>query len=168
MDMSIRPACLTDAGGVSAIYNYFVANTAASFEEQAVGSSGMATRMEAVIDADYPWFVAQSEGVVCGYAYASPWNARHAYRFTVEVTIYLHPDYAGQGLGARLYDTLFARLREQGFRTVIAVITLPNAPSVALHEKFGLAKSGHFSKVGFKFERWIDVGYWCGPLQTDN
>ncbi len=108
-----------------------------------------------------PWLVAENDsGVVVGYAYASKWKGRCAYRHSAEVTVYLAPDAAAQGVGTRLYEALFSELRDRGIHTAIGGIALPNPPSVALHEKFGMKKVAHFAEVGHKFDRWIDVGYW--------
>ncbi len=104
------------------------------------------------------------DGRVAGYAYASRWNLRSAYRHTVECTAYLAPDATGRGLGTRLYEELFARLRSLDVHAVIAVIALPNPASVALHERFGLRQAGLFREVGRKFGAWVDVGYWQATL----
>ncbi|HEV7431928.1 MAG TPA: GNAT family N-acetyltransferase, partial [Steroidobacteraceae bacterium] len=92
--------------------------------------------------------------------YASRWKGRCAYRYSVESTVYLEPLAVGQGLGTALYSALFARLQELGCHVVIGGIALPNAASVALHEKFGMRQVAHFAQVGNKFGRWVDVGYW--------
>ena len=95
-----------------------------------------------------------------GYAYATKWKERSAYRFSAEVSVYLSNQVQGRGLGASLYETLFSKLKEGGINTVIGGITLPNPASVALHEKMGMKKVAHFENVGFKFNQWQDVGYW--------
>ncbi len=93
-------------------------------------------------------------------AYAVLWKARSAYRFSVEITVYVAPGMAGRGIGSMLYSHLFAALQPLGVHAVIGGIALPNEASIALHEKFGMEKVAHFQQVGFKFNRWIDVGYW--------
>jgi len=103
---------------------------------------------------------AEEDGVVTGYAYASAWKTRSAYRFSVESTVYVAADHCGRGIGTRLYRALIAALREQNVHYVTGGIALPNPASVALHERLGFRKNGHFSEVGFKFGRWVDVGYW--------
>jgi L-amino acid N-acyltransferase YncA len=158
--MEIRDATPDDAAAIVAIYNHFVANTAISFEEEAVAESAMRQRIADVRESELPWLVAMVDGKLAGYAYASRWRARAAYRSSVESTVYLAPEQAGQGRGSALYAQLIARLREAGIHLVIGGIALPNAPSIALHEKMGFDKVAHFSEVGRKFERWIDVGYW--------
>jgi len=157
---TIRAATSTDAESVASIYNYYVTDTVVTFEEEAVSSSQMAERIEEVTSTPLPWLVAEIAGRVVGYAYASKWKGRCAYRFSTEITVYLERGQVGLGLGSRLYAELFPLLRDRGMHVVIGGIALPNPASVALHEKFGLAKVAHFGEVGFKFGRWIDVGYW--------
>lgn len=156
----IRAADRADAPAMAGIYNHYVAHSTISFEEQPVAAAEMARRMGEVEALALPWLVAESAGTVIGYAYASPWKTRSAYRFAVEVSVYVHQDASGQGVGSQLYEVLFARLKEAGMHAVIGGIALPNAASMALHEKFGMQKIAHFEQVGFKFGRWIDVGYW--------
>lgn len=117
-------------------------------------------RIADVQAAGLPWLVAEAEGVVAGYAYATKWRVRHAYRFSVESSVYLAPASAGQGIGTMLYRALLDRLRDGGFHLAIGGIALPNAASIALHEKLGFEKVAQFREVGFKFGRWTDVGYW--------
>jgi len=104
--------------------------------------------------------VYETDDRVVGYAYASKFRERAAYRFTVESTVYVHADHRGRGVGRALYDALLRCVRLQGFRRVIGGITLPNAASVALHETCGFTKCAVFAKVGFKFGAWHDVGFW--------
>ena len=158
--MELRDASSDDAAAIAAIYNPFVANTSISFEEEAVAEPEMRQRIAAVQDGGLPWLVALVDGNVAGYAYATKWRVRKAYRFAVEASVYVSPTHAGQGLGSALYTALLARLGDGGIHMVIGGIALPNAPSIALHEKLGFTKVAHFSEVGQKFGRWIDVGYW--------
>lgn len=158
--MQIRAAVADDAKAIVAIYNHFVATTAISFEEQPVGDAEMAQRIADVQAAGLPWLVAHEGSQILGYAYATKWRVRHAYRFSVESSVYLAPQSARQGLGTALYTALLAQLQERGCHLVIGGIALPNEASVALHEKMGFRKVAHFGEVGFKFGRWIDVGYW--------
>ena len=120
--------------------------------------------MRAVLSGGLPWLVAEQDGRVLGYAYAGPWKSRAAYRFAVEVTVYLAPGFTRRGWGTRLCEELFARLRERGVHTVVGGIALPNDASVALHERLGMVKVAHFREIGFKLGRWIDVGYWQRTL----
>lgn len=160
----IRPATESDADSIARIYNHYILNTVVTFEEQAVSSQEMAARIAEVTSASLPWLVAEDAGRIVGYAYASKWKGRCAYRFSVESTVYLDPDCVGKGYGTRLYESLFAALRERGMHVAIGGIALPNPASIGLHEKLGLKKVAHFSEVGFKFDQWIDVGYWQATL----
>jgi L-amino acid N-acyltransferase YncA len=135
-----------------------------TFDEQPVTVQEMARRVEEVQAASLPWLVAEQDNRVVGYAYAAPWKRRAAYRFSVEITVYLDPNHLGRRLGTRLYNELFAILRKTQAHAVIGGIALPNDASVALHEKFGMRKVAVFEEVGFKFNRWIDVGYWESTL----
>ena len=160
----IRPARLQDAAGIASIYNHFIATSIATFEETPVSDSGMQDRMKAIAAAGLDWFVAESEGGLLGYAYAGQWNPRSAYRHSVETTVYVASGSESNGVGSLLYGALFSSLRKGDFRVAMAGISLPNDASVALHEKFGMEKVAHFKDVGYKFDRWIDVGYWQARL----
>ena len=113
-----------------------------------------------MLNANLPWLVHESDGVLNGYAYATQWKDRSAYRFTAESTVYVAHDAAKTGIGGALYQELISQLREQSFRSIIAVIALPNEGSIRLHEKFGFVKSGEFKEIGYKFDRWINVASW--------
>lgn len=157
---TIRPALAADAGAIALIYNHYIRETVITFEEDEIDSQQMLARMNAGLADNFPWLVAEMDGKVAGYAYAARWKARSAYRFAAEVSVYLAREVIGNGLGSQLYARLFAELKDRGIHAVIGGIALPNAASVALHEKFGMEKAAHFKSVGFKFDRWIDVGYW--------
>jgi L-amino acid N-acyltransferase YncA len=120
----------------------------------------MHRRSAAVLERGLPWLVAESAGAAIGYAYASPWRARPAYRFSVESTVYVAPEHMRRGVGSALYAELLDRLRVSGIHTVMGGIALPNDASVRLHEKLGMKRVAHFHDVGFKFGQWVDVGYW--------
>jgi phosphinothricin acetyltransferase len=158
--LSIRPALPDDGDAIVEIYNPYVLNTCITFEEQRVTAQEMAERIRAVQDAGLPWLVAEEEGRVIGYAYATKWKARSAYRYSVESTVYLSPAAAGKGCGTRLYAELIAFLRKGNCHAIMGGIVQPNEASVALHEKLGFRKVAHFPEVGFKMNRWLDVGYW--------
>jgi L-amino acid N-acyltransferase YncA len=165
--LNIRDATVRDAESIASIYNHFVLTTSISFEEAEVPVIEMAGRIADLQASGLPWSVAEVDGVVAGYAYATKWRVRHAYRFSVETSVYLAPDQAGKGIGTALYHALLKRLRDSGFHLAIGAIALPNAASVALHEKLGFEKVAQFKEVGFKFGRWTDVGYWQLALGTD-
>lgn len=161
----IRDAVAADARPIVAIYNHFILNTAVSFEEQAITEAEMAQRIADVQSHHLPWIVLELDGTVAGYAYATKWRARNAYRFSVESSIYLAPDFAGRGLGTAVYSELLLRLAAKGYHLVIGGIALPNAASISLHEKLGFEKVAQFREVGFKFNRWLDVEYWQRKLE---
>jgi len=156
----IRGAVAADAEAISSIYNHYVRETIVTFEEQPVSASEMAGRLAEVAAASLPWLVAERDGSIVGYARATKWKARSAYRFSVETTIYLAPHCVGKRTGTELYQYLLDPLKDRGLQTAIGGVALPNPASVALHEKFGFRKVAHFGEVGFKFGKWIDVAYW--------
>ena len=156
----IRAAAAADGAALAHIYNHYIASTIVTFEEATVSAADMTARVAEIAAAELPWLVSQASTGLSGFAYASRWKGRCAYRYSVEVTVYLEPTALGQGLGTALYAALFARLKELGCHAIIGGIALPNAASVALHEKFGMRQVAHFTEVGFKFGRWVDVGYW--------
>ncbi len=158
--MIVRPVLRADVPAIASLYSHYVLHTTVSFEEAAVGAEAMGQRVDEVVSAGLPWLVADHSGELRGFAYAGKWKARSAYRFSVESSVYVAPQQVGQGIGAGLYAPLLAELRAQGLRTVLGGIALPNDASVRLHERFGFAKCAHLTEVGFKFGRWIDVGYW--------
>jgi L-amino acid N-acyltransferase YncA len=155
----VRSAAPEDAGAIARIYNHYVLNTWVTFEEETVSSDQMRTRIVETL-ATYPWLVYEQEGQIEGYAYASRWHARRSYRRSVETTVYLDHTKLGGGRGSMLYVELIRILKQRGFHTAIGGIALPNAGSVALHERLGFQKAAHYKEVGWKFEQWIDVGYW--------
>ena len=155
----IRDATLEDADAIARIYNHYVENTIVTFEETPISLHQMWSRMEDTIRS-LPWLVKDIDGKIVGYAYASKWKGRCAYRYSVESTVYLDPAEVGKGTGSELYSHFLTDLRRRSFHTVMGGIALPNAASVALHEKWGFKKVAHFQEVGWKFGQWIDVGYW--------
>jgi phosphinothricin acetyltransferase len=159
MSPEIRTATSADAAAIAAIYNWYVENTAITFEVEPVPAVEMARRIEGVLAA-HEWLVLAQDGELLGYAYAGPYHARAAYRYSAESTIYLRHGREGQGLGTPLYSELLRRSFARGYRQLIAGIALPNEPSVRLHEKLGFEQVSHLRRIGFKLERWIDVGHW--------
>ena len=155
----IRSASEADAAAICSIYNHYVLNTCITFEEEAVPEADMRVRIRETITS-LPWLVLEDDKGVAGYAYASRWKSRCAYRYSVESTVYLRHDAIGQGFGKRLYQRLLSELRHAGLHSVIGGIALPNVASQRLHENAGFRKVAHFEQVGWKFNRWIDVGYW--------
>ena len=160
MDMKIRPATVDDAHALARIYNHYVLETVVTFETTPVTRTDMTQRIIETAAIPLPWLVAETADGVIGFAYASKWKGRCAYRFAVETTIYLDHRNTGRGAGRRLYSELIAEIKLLPMRAVIGGISLPNEASIALHEKLGFRKVGHFEQVGFKLDRWVDVGYW--------
>lgn len=156
----IRPVQPEDSPTLSDIYNYYIRESAVTFEEEEISPEEIEHRIQQVISAGLPWLVAELEGKVTGYAYAKPWKERSAYRFSVEVSVYVDHELHGQGWGTKLYQALFTELQKRDIHLALGGITLPNAASIALHEKLGMEKVAHFNEIGFKFGEWRDVGYW--------
>lgn len=160
----IRAAAATDSESLAQIYNHYINNTVVTFEELPVSALEMAARIQAVQAASLPWLVAETTGpekALLGYAYATPWKSRAAYRYSVESSVYLQPQQTGRGYGRLLYTALLDTLVSCGsVHSVMGGIALPNAASVALHECLGFTKVAHLNEVGFKRDQWLDVGYW--------
>ena len=155
----LRPCTTSDAARICDIYNHYVQETVVTFEETPVSAMEMGQRIEAVA-ARLPWIAWEEGGHIVGYAYATPWKPRAAYRNAVEASIYLSHQATGRGLGTLLYRALINGLRERNLHCVIGGAALPNPASVALHERLGFTRVAEFKEVGFKFGRWIDVAYW--------
>jgi phosphinothricin acetyltransferase len=161
--MKLRAATLDDAAAIAYIYASYVVDTHISFEEAPPDAPEMAHRMSEG-GGLYPWLVLEEGGALLGYAYASNFRGRRAYRFTVETTVYLRREALGRGLGKALYGALLELLIAQGFTEAIGGIALPNDASVRLHERLGFRHLGTFERVGWKFGAWHDVGMWQRPL----
>jgi phosphinothricin acetyltransferase len=157
--MRIRAASPLDAEACAAIYRPHVEAGATSFEESAPSGEEMAERIRET-SGSHPWLVGEQDGTVCGFAYAGPHRSRAAYRWAVDVALYVDDGRRRQGIGRALYEALLARLRDQGFHVACAGITLPNEPSVALHEALGFAPVGVYRQIGWKDGGWRDVGWW--------
>jgi len=156
MDTLIRSVNLADVPAIQAIYERFVTDTAISFETEMPDMAEIRRRIEAQGDR-YPWLVFETDRRVAGYAYASAHRTREAYRWSVDVSVYVSPEFHRRGIGSALYTSLLDLLRRQGFVNAYAGITLPNESSVALHESLGFTRIGTYRGVGFKFDRWHDV-----------
>lgn len=156
----IRFATEADAQALVKIYNYYITNTVITFEELPVTVEEFAGRIRKVLEGGYPYLVAEEDGEILGYAYSTQFRTRVAYRFTTETTVYLKHGVTGKGLGTALYTALLDELRLRKFHVALGGITVPNPASQALHEKMGFKKIAHFSECGFKFNQWLDVGFW--------
>ncbi|WP_075591402.1 arsinothricin resistance N-acetyltransferase ArsN1 family B [Labilibacter marinus] len=155
----IRDAEVGDGAAIAEIYNHYIQNTIVTFEEDSVEKEEMQKRLM-YVSKKLPWLVFEQDKQILGYAYASEWKSRCAYRHSLETTVYLKDGMSGKGIGSKLYAELIRRLKHKDYHTLIGGISLPNEGSVALHQKFGFEKIAQFKEVGFKFGKWIDVGYW--------
>lgn len=151
----LRLAGPDDAAGIAAIYAPLVANTSISFEIDPPGAGDIAQRM-AADGGRWPWLVAD-DGAVAGYAYAGAHRLRAAYRWSADVSVYVAEHARRRGVGRRLYRALFALLTEMGYYNAFAGVTLPNAPSVALHRAAGFDLVGIYFNAGYKHGAWHDV-----------
>ena len=158
--ITIRSASVTDGEALARIYNPYILDTIVTFEEEPVTGAAMGARIIEVAALSLPWLVGEAGGRIIGYAYATRWRTRVSYRYSTETTVYLEPGQSGHGYGSQLYAALVDELRSAGIHAAIGGISLPNAASVALHEKLGFSKVAQFPEVGFKLGRWVDVGYW--------
>jgi phosphinothricin acetyltransferase len=158
MPLVIRPATLADVPAITAIYAHAVTYGTATFEIDPPDEREMTARLRALIDGGFPYLVAESDGAVRGYAYAGPYRARIAYRYTLENSVYVAPDCHRQGVGRALMNELVSQAAALGFRQMIAVIgDSAQAASIALHRAAGFEMVGTFAAVGFKFGRWLDT-----------
>jgi phosphinothricin acetyltransferase len=156
VNRGIRTATRTDADSIRAIYEPIVLNTFVSFESEPPEVEEMARR----ISSGHLWLVSEHEGRIVGYAYAARFNVRAAYRWSVEVSVYVDEAHRRSGIGRSLMSSLLTQLAERGFVNAFAGIALPNPGSVRLVEALGFDHIGLQRKVGFKLGEWRDVGWW--------
>jgi L-amino acid N-acyltransferase YncA len=159
----IRLASEGDAAAICRIYGPLVASTTISFETEPPDAEEMQQRIAETLTA-YPWLVFDIDGEVAGYAYASRHRHRAAYQWSVDTSAYVDERFRRQGIGRRVYESLFAILSAQGFVNAFAGIALPNPASVALHERAGFTPIGVYRNVGYKLGAWRDVGWWQRSL----
>ena len=154
---TLRHATAADVGAIAAIYRHAVLHGTASFELEPPDEAEMLRRFTAVTEAGYPYFVAELDGRLAGYAYASAYRARPAYRFTVENSVYIAPEAQGKGVGTVLLEALIEASTARGYRLMVAVIgDSRNIASIALHRSLGFTFCGTIHSVGYKFGRWLD------------
>lgn len=161
--MLIRAAEPGDFPSIAALNNHFILHTAIHFGYEPVSPAAMETQWREQRER-YPWLVAVVDGAFAGYCKAGVWRERSAYAWTPEAGIYVEERVRRRGVGAALYRRLFEALRAQGYQTVVGGITLPNEPSVRLHESVGFVHVGTVARAGWKFGRWHDVGFWQRAL----
>lgn len=167
--MTIRFATSADASAILAIYAPFITESSVSFEYEVPTAVEFAGRIQ-TIQQQYPYLVAEVNGRLIGYAYASKHRDRTAYQWSVETSVYIHPDGHRQGIARQLYTALFDYLRRQGYYSAYAGITLPNLESEAFHQTMGFERVGVFKSIGYKMEVWHDVVWWqrgIQPYQVD-
>ena len=155
---TLRDATAADAAACASIYAPYVLDTVITFELDPPSAVEMGLRIQAALTT-HAWLVLEDEGRVVGYAYGSPFRARAAYRWACEVSVYLEPGRVRTGGGRVLYEHLLDRLAERGFRQAVAVMTLPNAPSLALHRAMGFELTGTLTRIGWKHGSWHDVSW---------
>ncbi|WP_428342031.1 N-acetyltransferase family protein [Mycobacterium sp.] len=163
--VQVRSATEEDLVRVREIVNHYIEHSVFNFRTEPQGIDEVRA-LWAQRHQRFPWLVATVDDHVVGAAYAGPWNERAAYLWTVESTIYVDPAAHRRGIGDALYNELLDRLRRKGFHSAVAVIALPNDPSVRLHERHGFARAGHLLQAGFKHDAWHDVGFWQCLLES--
>ncbi|HEX5280532.1 MAG TPA: GNAT family N-acetyltransferase [Micropepsaceae bacterium] len=166
MDIALRDAGFDDAQAIAQIYAHYVLTSCSTFEETPPEPGEIRTRLAEISRGGFPWFVAElSDGPVVGYAYAHAFNPRAAYRFTVENSVYVHPQHLRRGVGTALMRRLIEECETRGFRQMIALIgDSANDASRRLHASLGFSNAGVLPAVGFKFEHWVDVVLMQLPL----
>jgi L-amino acid N-acyltransferase YncA len=167
MSPIIRLAERRDVQGILEIYAPFILHTAVTFEEIVPDEESFWKRIQEIMT-ELPYLVCEINGRIAGYAYASGYRSRASYRWTKEVSVYVHPDFHRKKIGHALYTSLNEMVRYQGIADLLAIITMPNESSVAFHEHFGYVKCGEFSKVGYKLNAWQNVGWFELFLQNEN
>ena len=164
---SIRLVSTEDAQALLEIYAPFVLNTAVSFETEVPDLTIFQTRI-VEYGSKAPWLVAEDSGEILGYAYATGHRSRGAYRWTQEVTVYVHPNHRKKGVARALYTQLLECLKELGYTQALGIITLPNEASIQFHRSLGFHHLGDMEKIGYKLGRWHTTSWWALQLQTDD
>ena len=157
--LAIRDATPDDAEAVAAIYGHHVLHGTASYDVEPPPAEYLREKIKTVLDAGWPFLIAERDDLVVGYAYVTQFRDREGYRFTAEDSIYVHPQWMGQGIGGELLDALIERSVAFGFRTLIAVIGGAEAGSVGVHASRGFCEVGRLHAAGFKHGRWLDNVY---------
>jgi len=162
--LNIRDVSLSDIPQITEILNHYIIHDSCTFQIEPYSVAKISEKI-AEITKVYPYIVMEEDNEVIGFAYASRWREKQAYDKSAETTIYLNPQQKHKGLGKILYQELIEQLREKNFRLLVACLTLPNPPSVRLHESLGFEKAGEFKDAGYKFNRWYNVGFWQKVLK---
>lgn len=156
-ELVMRPYRPDDIPAVTAIYGHYVRETVITFETEAPGEAEMAGRFAAIAGRGHPLLIGEMDGVVIGYAYASTYRPREAYRFTCEDSIYLAPTAVGRGIGSTMLARLIEDSSKAGLKQMLAVITAERENSIRLHERHGFRTIGRYEALGYKFDRWLDI-----------
>jgi L-amino acid N-acyltransferase YncA len=160
MTVAIRPAKMTDIPAITRIYAHAVKTGTASFELEPPDEAEMRRRMQALIDGKFPYFAAEIGGAMAGYAYASLYRTRPAYRFTVEDSVYIAPEMQRRGVGKALLEKLIEAATALGYRQMIAVIgDSGQSASIGVHKACGFVPAGNLKNIGWKFGRWLDTPF---------
>ena len=157
--MIVRDATVADLPAILVIHNDAIATTTAIWDDQQVDLDDRRHWLETRQSSGLPVLVAEIDGEVAGYASYGPWRPKSGYRFTVEDSVYTHPDHRGRGVANALMPVLLDRARADEVHTIVAGIESTNTVSIALHEKYGFRRVAHLPEVGFKFGRWLDLDY---------
>lgn len=165
MTITVRPATSADIPAITAIYAHAVAHGTASFETTPPDETEMARRQATLLDAHFPYLVAEQASTILGYAYAGPYRPRPAYRYSVENSIYVAPSTQRSGVGRALLQALIAQCEARGFRLMVAVIgDSANAASIGLHRACGFVDAGILRNVGWKHGKWLDSVFMTRPI----
>jgi L-amino acid N-acyltransferase YncA len=156
-DLVLRPYRPEDIGAVTKIYRHYVRETVITFETEEPGEAEMANRFATIAGKGHPLLIGEVDGAVIGYAYASTYRPREAYRFTCEDSIYLAPEAVGRGYGGTMLARLIEDSSKAGLKQMLAVITAERENSIRLHAKHGFRMIGTYEALGFKFDRWLDI-----------
>lgn len=157
-EVKIIEAELSDIDEILDIYTYYVENTLSCFEENAPQKQKMINLLNFIRSKDLAFYVAKIDGKVVGYSYATQYRRRSAYKYTVESSVYLHPDFTGKGIAKKLLNKVIEDISAKGFKQMIAVVVVQdNRDSINFHKKMGFEKKGHLEKVGYKFGKWLDI-----------
>ena len=163
---SIRRASEDDAEAILSIYSPYITGTTITFETEVPPLEDFRQRIRNVTEM-YPWLIAEADGSVAGYAYASKHRERAAYRWSVDFAVYIAPSFQNAGMGRRIYSELINIVKSLGYYNAFGIIALPNDKSIRLHESEGFVKVAHISRAGFKHGNWHDIGFWQLKLRDD-
>jgi len=164
----LRPYSSSDAPALSAIYGHYVKNSVVTFDIDVPDANQIEKKLSAISQMGHPLIIAEIGDEIVGFAYASYYRDRPAYRFTCENAIYLSPNHLGKGFGSRLLDELLKKSKQFGFKQMVAIITLGTANSIALHKKHGFEILGEFPDLGFKFDNWHGIVHMQKELNPDS